>query len=174
MRLANDMIRLRAIEPEDLDWLYRVENDEKLWKWGQSNVPYSRYVLKRYIADSLHDIYADGQLRLVIVAQGHDDQVIGCVDLTDFNPQHLRAEVGILIFPEYQQRGYGKMALDLLVLYAEECLHLHQLYALISVQNIPALKLFKNAGFIQEGVLKDWLCDGKSGYIGVCFYQYLL
>ena len=63
---AADNIRLRALEPEDLEWLYSVENDEELWQWGSSNVPYSRYSLKTYIAESRHDIYADGQLRLVI------------------------------------------------------------------------------------------------------------
>ena len=37
---AADNIRLRALEPEDLEWLYSVENDEELWQWGSSNVPY--------------------------------------------------------------------------------------------------------------------------------------
>ena len=31
---AADNIRLRALEPEDLEWLYSVENDEELWQWG--------------------------------------------------------------------------------------------------------------------------------------------
>ena len=52
MMFAADNIRLRALEPEDLEWLYSVENDEELWQWGSSNVPYSRYSLKTYIAES--------------------------------------------------------------------------------------------------------------------------
>ena len=35
-------IRLRAIEPEDLDLLYLIENDTRLWNVGTTNVPYSR------------------------------------------------------------------------------------------------------------------------------------
>jgi diamine N-acetyltransferase len=38
-------IKLRAIEPEDLDLLYRIENDADLWAVGATNVPYSRYTL---------------------------------------------------------------------------------------------------------------------------------
>ena len=38
-------IRLRAIEPEDLDLLYQIENDSSLWDVGTTNVPYSRYTL---------------------------------------------------------------------------------------------------------------------------------
>ena len=52
MILENDGIRLRAIEPEDLELLYRWENDETNWKQGNTLVPYSRYILKKYIAGS--------------------------------------------------------------------------------------------------------------------------
>ena len=42
--LENDTIRLRALEPEDLDLLYAWENDTSLWEFGSTLVPYSRYV----------------------------------------------------------------------------------------------------------------------------------
>ena len=43
-------IFLRALEPEDLDFLYEMENDESLWEVGSTNVPYSRQMLLDYIA----------------------------------------------------------------------------------------------------------------------------
>ena len=49
-------IRLRALEPEDLDLLYKIENDMKLWNVGATNVPYSRYTLHDYIATASNDI----------------------------------------------------------------------------------------------------------------------
>ena len=60
-------ITLRAIEPEDLDLLYRIENDVRLWNVGTSNVPYSRYVLHDYVAHVTNDIYADRQVRMMIL-----------------------------------------------------------------------------------------------------------
>ena len=39
------IVRLRAMEPEDLDFLYAMENDKEVWDVGCTNVPYSRYVL---------------------------------------------------------------------------------------------------------------------------------
>ena len=35
-------IHLRALEPEDLDMLYQIENNRELWSVGVTNVPYSR------------------------------------------------------------------------------------------------------------------------------------
>ena len=37
-----DEIILRALEPEDLDVLYSIENDIELWSVGYTTVPYSR------------------------------------------------------------------------------------------------------------------------------------
>ena len=58
-------IRLRAIEPEDLDLLYAIENDPALWSVAASSAYYSRFMLKQYIAAASNDIYADSQLRLI-------------------------------------------------------------------------------------------------------------
>ncbi len=34
--MNNEKIRLRAMEPEDLDVLYQIENNQKLWDVGLS------------------------------------------------------------------------------------------------------------------------------------------
>ena len=34
-------VRLRAMEPEDLELLYTIENDTQLWCVGTANVPVS-------------------------------------------------------------------------------------------------------------------------------------
>ena len=88
-------IDLRAMEPEDLDLLYKVENDVSLWGVGVTNVPYSRYTLHNYIANAVGDIYTDKQVRLMIENQNHE--TVGIVDITDFDPRHMRAELGIVI-----------------------------------------------------------------------------
>ena len=85
-------IKLRAMEPEDLDVLYKIENDTSLWGVGVTNVPYSRYTLHDYIANSVGDIYTDKQVRLMI--DNEQGQTVGIIDITDFDPRHRRAELG--------------------------------------------------------------------------------
>ncbi len=66
MLLSNDRVRLRALEPEDLELLYRWENDPELWEVGNTLALYSRYILKEYIAGSDRSIYESRQLRFMI------------------------------------------------------------------------------------------------------------
>ena len=45
--LHTEEVRLRAVEPEDLGLLDRMENDESLWQHGNVTSPYSRFQLER-------------------------------------------------------------------------------------------------------------------------------
>ena len=40
--LEDDMLKLRAPEPEDLELMYAMENDTTLWSAGNATLPYSR------------------------------------------------------------------------------------------------------------------------------------
>ncbi|MGE5347925.1 MAG: GNAT family N-acetyltransferase [Actinomycetota bacterium] len=163
MILENDGIRLRAVEPEDLELLYRWENDEANWKLSNTLVPYSRYILKKYIAGSGRSIYETGQLRLMIEVLP-DERTVGTIDLYDFDHFHNRAGVGILIAdPADRKKGYASAALVCLTGYAFETIGLHQLWCNILENNSESLHLFTHHGFVICGTRKEWIRMG-NGY----------
>lgn len=154
--LKNKELLLRAPEPEDLELLYKWENDTRLWEYGNANAPYSRFSFRQYLAESKQDIYADRQLRLMVQMQA-SGVVIGMADLYDFDPHHRRAGVGILIDENQRNRGYGLQSLLLLEEYAFGFLSFHQLYAFVPEKNQASRQLFKKAGYLLAGTLKEWL-----------------
>ena len=88
-------VNLRAMEPCDIDAIYRWENDPSVWGVSMSHQPFSRYALSRFIDEnSGSDIYASRQLRLMADSGG---TTVGCIDLYDFDPYHRRAGVGLLV-----------------------------------------------------------------------------
>jgi len=170
--LENVRIRLRALEPEDLDVFYKWENDTTLWSWGCTISPYSRYELRQYIL-STKDIYESKQLRFVIELK-QEAKAIGMIDLYDFEPLHKRAAVGILINEDYQNKGFAGEALTLLSDYAFSFLKLHQLYAFIPFKNEPSKRLFIRSGYKERGLLHDWLqtVDGYEDVLIVSQINY--
>ena len=44
--LLGEKINLRALEPEDLEFLYQIENDESFWEISHTKTPFSKYILK--------------------------------------------------------------------------------------------------------------------------------
>ena len=166
MLLENEKIKLRAPEPEDLDILYKWENDTELWHLGSTLAPYSRFDLKQYLL-SAKDIYEAKQLRLIIETKNAlHNTTIGTIDLYDFDPHNSRAAVGIMIDKAYQQNGFATETLSLLCKYAFSFLKLHQLYAYIPANNKPSIKLFERCGFKEKGLLPDWQ-QTTNGYENV-------
>lgn len=146
---------LRALEPEDLQFLYALENDTAVWEVSETLTPYSKFVLKEYLANSHRDIFEVKQLRLAICDTEH--HLLGFIDLFDFNPRHKRAGVGIIILnAENRNKGIGREALTLLANYAFGILDVHQLYANITPDNKPSIHLFTSLGFKLIGAKKDW------------------
>ncbi len=162
-------IRFRAMEPEDLDVLYDIENDTELWDVGVTNVPYSRYLLHDYIANTTGNIYADGQVRLIV--ENELGQCVGILDITSFDPRHRRAELGMVIRRDFRGKGYGAAVVLRAKNYSREILHLHQLYVYVDKKNEQSLAVFRKSGFMNETVLPDWFYDGEK-YRDAVLIQY--
>jgi diamine N-acetyltransferase len=154
--LKGDKIYLRALEPEDLEFLYQLENNMDVWEISGTVTPYSKNVLQFYLENAHRDIYDVKQLRLVICSQ--DKEPLGLIDLFDFDPKNKRAGLGIVIVDEKNRnKGIGAESIGLLCNYAFEVLDLKQLYANILEENRGSIHLFEKMGFKSVGVKKDWI-----------------
>ena len=161
LTLKGQSVYLRALEPEDLDLLVEVENNEEFWEVSSTSVPFSRYILKQYLENSHRDIYEVKQLRLVICE--NDGLPVGFIDIFDLDPKNRRAALGILIFNRKNRRkGFGKEALELVCKYCFTHLSLHQVYANVGGDNGSSKSLFEKVGFFMTATKKDWnLVEGE-------------
>lgn len=155
--LKGKKIHLRALEPEDLDFIYTIENDESIWHVSNTQTPYSKFLIRQYLENAHQDIYEAKQLRLAICLN-ETSETIGLIDFFDYDPRNHRAGIGIVIHNETNRNnGVGKEALQLLINYSFNQLQLHQLFANIGTDNIASLNLFATFGFEKIGVKKDWI-----------------
>lgn len=156
--LENSRIKLRALEPSDIELLYLWENDTNLWHVSDTLSPFSRDVLQQYIKSAHKDIHEQKQLRLAIDVKDNDMyHTVGLLDLFDIDFLHRRAGVGVLIYAtEDRKKGYAANALQLLISYCFGLLGLHQLYCHVPQNNVASIRLFKSVGFEHTGTLKEW------------------
>ncbi len=161
-------IRLRAIEPSDIDRMYLWENDPELLGCGISSAPYSRHQLWEYVnnydADPLHC----GQLRLMITTGG---EAVGSIDLYDIDTRNSRVSVGIMICSAQRRKGIATEALSQIVSYVRNTLNLHQITATVSADNAPSIKLFTRVGFIHTATLRQWIQRKTGTFVDARVFQ---
>lgn len=171
-QLTHGKIVLRSLEPEDVDLLYRWENNMEIWEFSNTRSPFSRHILAEYIKNSARDVYENKQLRLII--ENWERHPVGAVDLFDFDPYHMRAGVGILVHNvKDRNHGYAYDALEALSGYAVNSLGLKQLFANIGADNKTSIKVFEKAGFVRNGVKKYWL-KTATGWKDEYFFQKIM
>lgn len=160
VNIEGERVILRAVEATDIDFMYGLENDIESWGASGTTLPFSRYILERFVESQAVDIYASRQLRLMI--DSAEGETIGTLDIFEFDPYHHRAGVGIIITPEHRTKGYAREALMLLENYTRKYLELHQLWCTVEATNLPSLSLFRSAGYTECGTRREWLRRGDN------------
>lgn len=170
MNSKHGNIRLRAVEPQDLELLYLWENDPALWETGNTRQPYSRYALKEYINQQLvNDIYENLQLRLMIT-ESKDEVTVGTVDLFDFDIHNSRIALGLYIDTNYRGKGYAREALHLIEEYVFGFLKINQLYCHIASGNTASRTMFEKEQYQSGGILRNWI-KTQGGFEDVIVFQ---
>lgn len=155
-------VRLRAVEPEDIDFMYACEKDRQNMIWSDNRAPLSKNQLLTYALTYDADPFSAGQLRLIVetVKENTDGRAIinpvGILDLYDISEKDGKAYIGICIHPDFRHRGLGLSTLIALNDFNKTHLGLHQLCATVSHKNTFGQKLFIDAGFEEIAYLPEW------------------
>lgn len=153
---------LRPVEPEDADFMWRVESDSLQWIQNSIVAPFSRENLLNYAHNYEADPYLAGQIRLIVSSQ--EGVRMGIADIYELSPQHRTAKIGIYVMPEFRNSGIALEALRLMEYYSLNILNIRQLCAEIVDGNDLSMHLFLKAGFKWSGTLKNWILSGKDTF----------
>ena len=155
--LQKNNIALRAPEPDDVDFLYDLENNQQLWHISNTSSPFSRFDLEQFVFQTEKDAFVAGQARFMIDNNGGGERkTIGTIDLFSLEAKHRRAGIGISIIEEERGMGFASVALDIVIDYSFSVLNLHQLFCNIEADNVKSLQLFESKGFLRAGKKIDW------------------
>lgn len=171
--IIDNTLKLRALEPDDVELLYKWENDNAIWKVSNTHAPISKYMLANYIKSSDRDFWESKELRLII--ETNEGATVGTVELFDFDPFHLRAGLGIIIFEKDDRRkGLASKALELIMDYSFNELGIYQLYVNVAESNSASIELFTRLGFVQTGNKTNWIRIPGVGWENELLFQKIL
>jgi len=160
--LESKNVKLRALEPNDLEMLYGWYNTAYTGSATNRDEPVSRHDLQMYILESGKDIYARKHLHLVIdVKDKGVQESIGSIEFFDYEPRHQRCGINMLINSS-QRDQFASEALQVAIHYAFHILNMHQLYCNVAANDEKSIDLFQRLGFQQVGEKKDWIRSNEG------------
>ena len=150
--LEGKLVRLRPLEPEDLESALKWMNDPEVTYFLGRRYPISRVEEERWLREASANSFASG-LRLAIETQ--DGTLIGSIDLHNASPEDRRAGLGIVIGePEHWSKGYGSDAIMAVLRFAFHQMNLNRVSLEAFESNERALACYRKCGFREEGRLR--------------------
>ena len=155
-----ERLRLRPFRTSDAKALHALYGDaENLRYWGTDPSPdldSTRKALRWHI--SFHPF----QYALWAIEEKKSRKLIGMINYHRRDRRERRVDVGWLILPAQQGKGYMTEAGRVLIGHLVGKLKVHKVEALIRADNKPSIALAKRLGFrLEGGPIRDrWLKDG--------------
>ena len=148
------MIKLRIFNKKDIDKLISWITDKELcfqFAGHQFSYPLTEQQLLSSIEKMNNDIY----LKVYSVFSENGDELFGHVELR-MDKNNNSGRVGkVIISEEYRNKGYGTQLIKEILKVGFVKYSLHRIDLVVFDFNKSAIRSYKNAGFKEEGLLRD-------------------
>jgi ribosomal-protein-alanine N-acetyltransferase len=85
----------------------------------------------------------------------NDSKLIGIIGFYRIKSEHFRAEIGYMILPAFSGNGIISEAINEVMNYGFNEIHLHSVEGIIDPNNLGSAKVLQKNGFIKEAHLKE-------------------
>ena len=151
--LEGTLVRLRPLEPADLEREYRWINDREVTRYLAARYPIAMEQEERWLRELPANDFTHG-VRLAIETK--DGLHIGNLDLHQPNAEDRKAGLGIMIGDkDYWSNGYGTDAIVTLLRFGFEQMNLHRVWLHVFEFNERAIACYQKCGFQIEGRLRQ-------------------
>lgn len=130
---------IREMAPEDTDALYQLYEDKTVVEFME-DLPANKEEEKEYIADYIDKVYSFFGFGMWIVQLKETGEIIGRVGFQNYEEEDL-VELGFMIDPKHQHKGYAYEACEAAIRYMREEFPEYQRIARCKAENVRAIEL---------------------------------
>lgn len=171
MQLTGQRIKLSPFDETDLDLFVEISMSPVMMEHVYDTCSFEE-ANEAFVAKSQPWCMESDAWLSFGISEGSTGEKLGTIGIKITNHEAKIAEIGFMIKPSAQGKGFAGEALSLVKNYALLELNLNKLVATCSVNNAGSFKLLEKHGFMREGCLKqNVIINGKyiDDYIyGLC------
>ena len=154
--LLTERLALRPFADDDLDALYEIQRREDVARylyWG----PRSRDEVREALAirQGMTSLDAEGDGLVLAAVLRDSGTLVGDFTLRWLSREHRQGEIGFILHPDHQGRGYGTEAAPVLLRIGFEGLGLHRIIGRCDGRNAASARLMARLGLRREAHLRE-------------------
>ena len=170
-QLVSERLVLRAFKDSDNAHIFGLRSDPLVMKYLDrplmQNIEEANLLIQKIVAS----LQSNAGITWVITLQ-NGDELLGTIGFWKMDPENARAEIGYMLRPAFQGKGFMQEALRTVIHYGFTELALHSVEANVNPDNQSSIKLLEKSGFVKEGYFREnYFFDGK--FIDSAIYSLL-
>lgn len=159
--LQTERLLLRRIQESDAKGLLALRSNPVTMKYIPRPIITTQEEVLFLIAMMDEKINSNDGINWAITLK-ENDEFIGYIGHYRIQPEHFRSEIGYMMLPDFQGKGYGTEAINKVVEYGFHQMQLHSIEAVIDPNNGASEKALQKCGFVKEAHFKEnEYFDGK-------------
>ena len=157
--LLTKRLRLRRLQMDDVDAMHKCYGDAEAMRYWNRPAHARRDETDRAVRRAM--VFAPWKRMVWAVARDPGDRCIGMVNYHNADMDNRRAEIGYIIQPSQQGKGFALEAVSAVISFCFAEMGMHRLQAVVDPDNVASRALLGKLGFREEGVLREsLLMDG--------------
>lgn len=148
--LHTERLELRQLRPEDAPEIFVHRSDPRMLEFAEI-VPARTLEDARQHIQKINAGIADGASVFWGITLKNSPALIGTICLWNISVEKSAAELGYMLHPDFQGKGYMQEALVSVVAYGFEIMQANLMEAFSHPKNGPSIRLLERNGFVCTG-----------------------
>lgn len=172
-RIVTDEITLRKIVDSDLDSIFEIYSNEKLFQYTPIMLKKNKDTVANMIGHFERDYHKRKCIFLAICLNSEPDNVVGIAEMFEYSDEINMITIGYRINDRFWSRGIATKTVKAMTDYLFNEIGINRIQAFIMPENIKSQKVVERNGFIKEGIIRQGYVWKGQGVVDLILYSKL-
>lgn len=169
--IAGDEITLRKIVPSDVDSLFEIYSNEKLFLHSPVMLKKNKDTVANMIGHFERDYNKKKEVFLGISLNSEPDLIVGVAEMFDYDSAVNSITIGYRLNDRFWGKGIATKAVKAMVDYLFQDISINRIQAFVMPENVKSLNVLKRNGFLQEGIIRQGNVWKGKGVIDLALFS---
>ena len=171
--IATDEIVLRKIVPGDLDSLFAIYSNERLFLHSPNMLKKNKPTVENMIGHFERDFHKGKEIFLGISASDSRDMVVGVAEIFDYDRDVNMVTIGYRLNEQFWGQGLATKAVKALTRYLFAEVGINRIQAFVMPENEKSLHVLRRSGFVEEGIIRQGHIWKGKGLVDLVLFSLL-
>lgn len=171
--IVTDEITLRKIVASDLDNLFEIYSNEKLFQYSPVMLKKNKDTVANMIGHFERDFHKKKEIFLGICLNSEPNNIVGVAEMFDYLHDVNMITIGYRLNDRFWGEGIATKTVNAMTDYLLNDIDINRIQAFVMPENIKSQNVLQRNGFVKEGIIRQGYVWKGKGVVDLILYSLL-